>query len=1093
MMKFNEKYNQENFLSFLRDFLPEDFQENEKDIILEKDRFKKITKARELGFCESLDLYILEIDHNSESDPRVAIATEAFKVLAQYWAHRAIVIFKNRESENYRLSYLTISLNQNDKNKVVKKYSNAHRYSFYLGTNTKTKTPEQQLIKKGRVKDLDDLLSRFSVEVVNKQFYLEVAKFFDELVSSEDKNLVLPGVLEKDINTHKSFAVRLIGRIMFCWFLKQKKSDNGQLIPDELLSSKIVPDNYYHNILEPLFFGVLNTSIESRDIRSDLFDKVPYLNGGLFNPQSEDYYELDRGTFTSKYVNTLKISDLWFKRFFELLETYNFTIDENTVFDQELSVDPEMLGRIFENLLAEINPETGNSERKRTGSFYTPRQIVEYMVDQSLIEYLKTKTKIDEKKLFALVSYDLIDDVEYPLDNNEKHEIINAVESLKILDPACGSGAYPIGALQKIVYILQQIDPDCKMWLEQKLKDVPELYKQKIINEVKSNPFDYTRKLDVIKNSIFGVDSQPIAVDVSRLRCFLTLVVESEVDDTKSNRGIEPLPNLDFKFVCANTLIGLPKTDNVGLFDDHSGISELSKIMSEYFSCNSQRKNEIKLKFSNTQKYILEKTISAFGRNTGELTLKLTTWNPFGNTLNSWFDPEWMFGLEDKFDIVIANPPYIKEYTNKDAFDGLRKSPYYKGKMDLWYMFSCNSLDLLKNDGVECFIAQNNWVTSSGASKMRNKIIKDSQIVTIIDFGNYKIFETAGIQTMIMLFRKSSEKEKYNFDYRSIVSSKPVFSDVISILNKTEDNNVMFLSPEIIRKDLIDKKLLFNASNLDKILEKIQSKANFKLDAKQEVAQGIVYPQDKLNKANKNILENDFMVGEGIFVINSKEKSKIQLTEKELELIKPLYTTKEMLKWYGNKNNKEWVIYTDSSFKNLNKIELYPNIKNHLDRFIKIISSDNQPYGLHRSRDDKFFKGEKIIVARKDITPTFTYTDFDSYVSATFNVIKTDRVNQKYLTAILNSKIVAFWLKYKGKMQGNNYQIDKEPILEIPIFISNERDQKEIVELVEEIISAKKIDLETSVSDIENNIDNIVFNFYNLTDSEKEIIINSMK
>jgi len=750
-MKLNEKYNQDSFIDFIDTFLPEDFKSKEEDIIIKKDRYKEITKAKILGFCESLDLHVLEMDHTHDNDPRVAIATDAFKILADHWIHRALVIFKNNDSENYRLSYLTITLDLNDKNKVIKKYSNARRYSFYLGANAKVKTPEQQLVKKGKVKDINDLLSRFSVEVVNKQFYLEVAKFFDELVSTEVHNLVLPSVSESDLNIRKSFAVRLIGRMMFCWFLKQKKSDNGQLIPDELLSSKIVFDNYYHNILEPLFFGVLNTSIDSRDIRSELFDKVPYLNGGLFNPQTDDYYEMDRGTFTSKFINTLKISDKWFKEFFELLETYNFTIDENTVFDQELSVDPEMLGRIFENLLAEINPETGSSERKRTGSFYTPRQIVEYMVDQSLIEYFKAKTSIDINKLSAVVSYDLTDDTEHPLSDIEKQELINAIESLKILDPACGSGAYPIGALQKIVYILQQIDPDCTLWLEKKLFGVPDLYKQKIINEVKQNPFDYTRKLDVIKNSIFGVDIQPVAVDVSRLRCFLTLVVESEIDDNKPNRGIEPLPNLDFKFVCADTLISLPKSESAGLFDDHSGITELSKIMSEYFSCNSQRKNEIKLKFSSAQKDILEKTMQAFGRNTGELTLKLTTWNPFSNHSNSWFDPEWMFGLQEKFDVVIGNPPYITlslgkkqshftaEYlkTLESIFNEVKE---YKN--NTFSYFIKRAYDLSNNNGIVSYIVPNVLLFNGSFSKVRKFMLDNSNIAYILDIKD-KVFETA--------------------------------------------------------------------------------------------------------------------------------------------------------------------------------------------------------------------------------------------------------------------------------------------------------------------------------------------------------------
>lgn len=814
-MKLNEKYNQDSFIDFIDTFLPEDFKSKEEDIIIKKDRYKEITKAKILGFCESLDLHVFEMDHTHDKDPRVAIATDAFKILADHWIHRALVIFKNNDSENYRLSYLTITLDLNDKNKVIKKYSNARRYSFYLGANAKVKTPEQQLIKKGKVKDIDDLLSRFSVEVVNKQFYLEVAKFFDELVSTEVHNLVLPSVSESDLNIRKSFAVRLIGRMMFCWFLKQKKSDNGQLIPDELLSSKIVSDNYYHNILEPLFFGVLNTSIDSRDIRSDLFDKVPYLNGGLFNPQTDDYYEMDRGTFTSKFINTLKISDKWFKEFFELLETYNFTIDENTVFDQELSVDPEMLGRIFENLLAEINPETGTSERKRTGSFYTPRQIVEYMVDQSLIEYLKTKTNLDSSKLSALISYDPIDDSENPLTDEDKLQVIDAIESLKILDPACGSGAYPIGSLQKIVYILQQIDPDCTLWLNKKLKGVPELYKQKIINEVQQNPFNYTRKLDVIKNSIFGVDIQPIAVDVSRLRCFLTLVVESEIDDKKVNRGIEPLPNLDFKFVCANTLIGLPKSQASNLFEDHSGIIDLSNIMSDYFSCNSHRKNELKIKFTNAQKEILEKTVSAFGKNTGELTLKLTTWNPFSNNSNPWFDPEWMFGLQGRFNIIIGNPPYVNlvriPSEERDVYKKL--FTVTKNKVDLYAFFIEKSKEFMDENGSLSFIIPQTWKATDSFFKLREFILNNFTIKQIVnlDIGVF----TAIVRPLVILI-----KNKKSFDYKiKIYDSDFVLTSEIDINEITSKKDLAIDTESNLVERTLFKKIESNSKTLGEIIQ----------------------------------------------------------------------------------------------------------------------------------------------------------------------------------------------------------------------------------------------------------------------------------
>lgn len=195
-----------------------------------------------------------------------------------------------------------------------------------------------------------------------------------------------------------------------------------------------------------------------------------------------------------------------------------------------------------------------------------------------------------------------------------------------------------------------------------------------------------------------------------------------------------------------------------------------------------------------------------------------------------------------------------------------------------------------------------------------------------------------------------------------------------------------------------------------------------------------------------------------------------------------------MHKWYGDSENKEWVIYTDSSFKNLNKINDYPVVKKHLDQFSEIITSDNKPYGLHRARDERFFQGEKIIVARKCAIPAFTYTDFDSYVSATFYVIKTDRVDQKYLTGILNSSLIAFWLKNKGKMQGNNYQIDKEPLLEIPIFVGDKSQQKEIVARVDKILEIKKKDKNSDISTLEREIDDLVMDLYNLTDDDKKII-----
>ena len=1083
-MKFNEKYNRESFLQFVQEFLPSDFVEKEEDVLINKSRYKEIVDAKILGTCESLDLAVIEMDHKRENDPRITIATDAFKILADHWMHRALVIFKNNESDNYRLSYLTISLDINEESKVVQKYSNARRYSFYLGTNAKIRTPEQQLVKKGRITNLEDLLSRFSVEVVNKQFYFEIAKYFDELVSDKIQNLLLPSSSQNDINIRKSFAVRLIGRIMFCWFLKQKRSTSGNLIPDELLSSKAVKENYYHNTLEPLFFGALNTSIDARDIRSDLFDKVPYLNGGLFNPQPDDYYELDRGTFLSRHVDTLKISDSWFKYFFELLETYNFTIDENTIFDQELSVDPEMLGRIFENLLAEINPETGSSERKRTGSFYTPRQIVEYMVDQSLIEYFKTKTDINEKKLSALVSYDLIDDAEYPLEDNEKREIIEVIESLKILDPACGSGAYPIGALQKIVYILQQIDPECKLWLEHKLKEVPELYKQKIINEVRSNPFDYVRKLDVIKNSIFGVDIQPIAVDVSRLRCFLTLVVESEVNDSKPNRGIEPLPNLDFKFVCANTLISLPKSEDgqTSAFDDHSGIKELATIMSEYFSCNSQRKNEIKLKFINAQKQILEKTISAFGKSTGELTLKLTTWNPFSNASNSWFDPEWMFGLEEKFDIVIGNPPYLQ----LQKFRGQQIQTYLKNQNykthdntgDIYCLFYERGINFSRPDsGLLCYITSNKWMLAAYGEKLR-AYFSSLTPLTLVDLGS-GVFESATVATNILIIQN---KPSNTHSLRALTPTREQANDLMQSIERDS----------VIIKKLNNDPWSFGSYAEQALNNKIK---NIGVPLKEKISYGV---KTGLNEA---------------FIIDKAKRDElIKEDPRSLDIIKPVLRGRDV-KRYSYDFAELYIIIVKYGFAK--ELEKYPAVLKHLKVYedkLRERGQCNTSRNGKKVKDGKLgeigqhhwleldnnpsneylmqFEKDRIVWGNLCAEPSFSWCPDGYYICAPTNMLIIEKCSLYLVLGILNSAISKYQLSKLTYCREGGYREYKKIFVEQIILpkIIEPKFAKEIELLVMAIMEKKKQNKNADTKDLEKQIDELVYELYGITPNEIEII-----
>jgi adenine-specific DNA-methyltransferase len=460
--------------------------------------------------------------------------------------------------------------------------------------------------------------------------------------------------------------------------------------------------------------------------------------------------------------------------------------------------------------------------------------------------------------------------------------------------------------------------------------------------------------------------------------------------------------------------------------------------------------------------------------------------NIFENKTVEFFNTKYFFSsIKDGFDVVIGNPPYIKEYTKKNAFDGIRNSPYYQGKMDLWYLFACNGLDSLKYKGLLCFIATNNWLTNTGASKMRNKIIKEAKIERLLDFGSFMIFESADIQTMVMMFKNETQLSNYNFDFRRIIGKEIDLQDVNDLLQKNQTPKTEYLSPTISKIKFIDKPFTFSSSNIEAILQKIEEKGIITLDGDNEVAQGIVFPQDFVNKASHKKLNYQFNIRQGIFGLSDEEKNSIAFSKKELGLIKPYYTTEQLGRYYGISNNKLWLIYTNSKFKNYENIKPFPNIKKHIDKFRDVITSDNKPYGLHRAREERFFKGEKIITLRKCANkPVFTYTNFDCYVSATFYVIKTKRVNQKFLVALLNSTLIAFWLKNKGKMQGNNYQIDKEPLLNLPIV--NPKNPLTIIDLVNQILQDKSQNQDTIA--IEHKIDVLVYKLYEVNyDEVKEI------
>lgn len=1039
----------------------------------------KANTAFELGSFTTTDdriigLYKIEVKPEVWLERNKVGLRELLRNVYQYDVDGAIIVFV--QQEKWRLSFVSEIKVLNDEGEIVEQATEPKRYTYLLGENEKVRTPTDRLSKlSGKSLALQDILNAFSVEALNEEFYKIIQAYFYELVGGKIGKgkkvadygkgiLQLPSVPKESRQVYQEFAVRLIGRTVFCWFLKMKKSDaEAPLLPESLLSSKAVKQysGYYHTILERLFFQTLNTPVEQRvENLPEGADQIPFLNGGLFEPGNQDYYKPNKITGLNENLNTLKIDDQWFVKFFEELEKYNFTIDENSVTDVEVSVDPEMLGRIFENLLAEIDPDSGETARKATGSFYTPREIVDYMATESLVQYIHNKTHLPQDQLRPI--FKMMDKQDFDFNKAETEAILDALDQVKILDPACGSGAFPMGVLQKIVQALQKLDPDAEWWKKRQVARVSNAIVRKQLKEkLESSGVEYARKIGVIQNSLYGVDIQPVAAEISKLRCFLSLVVDENIDENKPNRGIEPLPNLEFKFVTADTLIKLPE-DNAqrGLFDNWEEMQELEELRNDYIQSYGKQKQRIKEQFLKVQQKMFKDQLSLFSDKASR-AYQLSTWNPFGHEKSDWFDPKWMFGVE-KFDVVIGNPPYIKEYTNKAAFDGIRGKKYYQGKMDIWYYFACHLFDYLSGEGNLTFIATNNWVTNSGASKLRDRITNDCQIIQLIDFGNTKVFSSADIQTMILLAENKSDKIKYEFDFRVIDSDSASLKDAFSLLAGIPSGKYSLSKPEFNRAIFKSNLFVFNTTEREHLLIKIKRKQNFYLDSRTEVAQGIVPNPDVVNSRNiQKLNSSDVNVGDGVFVVDKGSFDYLGMPERKY--IKPVHEPYLVDRYKLGENDKEIIYITKSNYK-----DDAPKLIEHLTRYRAIMEERRETkngrldyFHLHWPREESFFeKGAKVLSVRKCSIPTFIYTEEESYVMMSFNVIKTKRINQKYLTGLLNSKLIEFWLRYKGKMQGFNFQVDKEPLLEIPIYKPENTVAFEI--LVDYIIAVLQLEIDVN-------------------------------
>ncbi|EFT7485416.1 class I SAM-dependent DNA methyltransferase, partial [Campylobacter jejuni] len=1022
----------------------------------------------------------------------------------------------------------------------------------------------------------DFLLSEFNpndANSLNNAFYKELLYILGLCESKQNSKLIIAkseeskeeqGTFYTAINSKlKEENFETILKLLILWlnrilFLKLIESNLVRFNDDKnlkFLNFKKIPD---FDKLSELFFEVLAKEKSTR--KKSEFAYLPYLNSSLFEKQSiENTLEISSLSNDLKlfyYKNTVLKDDKCkakkgqvglLEYLFEFLDSFDFGSDDeqSEILSQKELISSSVLGNVFEKL-------NGYKE----GSFYTPSFITSYMCKESI-----TKVVLDKfNAQFDLDAKD-ISELRKSLRKEDKKAQKELLNSIKICDPAVGSGHFLVSALNVMLSIYDELNLfDEEFYLEVQNDEILITGRKGEFIEYKrpSTPKDkahliqqelFHTKKDIIENNLFGVDINPNSCEITKLRLWIELLKHSfyQSFDDENYHDLKTLPNIDINIKCGNSLVSyfetgkslshypnikerinkykrIVKDYKEGFYTDKSHINQEIKnlkISFKNFCFADKFKKEMKgfndkcekysKKYGNflaindeNLKFFVSANLTLFDFDEKEATkefanLKKEYDNIFNLESNHPF--EWRFEfpeiLDDDgnfkgFDLIIGNPPYIKEAENKELFANTKKLRTYQGKMDIWYHFVGRGFDMLKNNGYLAFIATNNWITNSGAKKLRNIVLEESQILSLVDFSSFMVFDSASIQTMIMSFQKIKPPKNYEFHFAKITTQTPIYEDALSLLKNEKTQNNEILKINLTPKKFIDKTLNFTKSDYEELFNKIQKYGKFYLEER-EVAQGIVYPQENINKKSLEILGNNFYLGQGIQKLTNEEVENLSLLKNEKILLKPIFESDNIQKYFVKRYNYFWVIYTNSSFKNPNSMDDYPNLKKHLDKFKKVITSDNKPYGLHRARDEKFFTGSPRIVALRKCVgePKFSYVDFDCYVSATFYVIKTQRINVKYLTAILNSKLIAFWLKHKGKMQGNNYQIDKEPLLNIPIVTINSKNQKiadELINLVDEILKAKEQDKNANTSPLEEKINNIVYKIYNLTEEEIKTI-----
>lgn len=874
---------------------------------------------------------------------------------------------------------------------------------------------------------------------VNKKFYAGVAEHFTILIN----HLISEGYDKED---SKLFTSRLLGRLLFVWFLRKK-----HIIDESFgyfdIESKSSTD-YYDDSLKQLFFHTLNTPIND----SSRKDKVtPYLNGGLFEAHDNDWADR-KVTFPTGY----------FKSLYRHLEQYNFTTDESSPEYEQVAIDPEMLGRVFESLLATQSTETGDQARKAKGAFYTPREVVSYMSRESLRQYLYNK--LDNPAWNEGIDKLLdIPDAEWELSHsNSKRNlwgeanrnivpaaVITALDDLKVLDPACGSGAFPMGMLQIILKTYERLE----------------------------SRFDpYTTKLRIIEENIYGVDIEPMAVEISRLRAWLSIVVDSN----KNPSDFKPLPNLDFKFVVANSLIPLSKDFQLGDDKFDKVRSKMQWVIGKYFNTtDKQEKAKLRQEFSKQASQLTQ--TSLLDQET-ELQRQLNSFRPFNvHSEATLFDAKLMFGLKSKspFDLVIGNPPYVSTEKIKEPEKSKYQVEYsdiHKSRTDIYTYFYKRGLDLVTENGFLCYITSNKWMRAGYGEKIR-KFFASKNPIKLIDFGGFKVFESATVDTNILLIQNSTNKNNLQAAH---------FKNDF----KRDDDVASYFAASKVTLSGLSSSAWF-----------IGSRAEMSL-------------KEKIDKAGTPLKDWDIKISRGVitgfneaFIIDEATKERLIAEDpNSFDIIKPLLRGRD-IKRYGYEFADYYVLTV--GFGDYKALELkYPAVHRHLlqyeeklkdrgqcksSRTGKQISADftGQHHWLELDNNPSQeyfnqFEQPKIVWKRIGSVIKFTY-DINNYFGLDSTCIMTGS-DLRVVIAVINSQLGYHMLQDSPRTGTGDLLLSVQAInpIKIPkITLKNQHTTNQLSTLVTKIQSVTD---ESEKSELSKQIDKLVYQLYDLNPEEIKMI-----